>query len=98
MLYHVSQPSHSMMSLFIVTAGIIREFLPALGDFVQHKGIELLMHCLSSDCDKLVIKALFLLTSICNSISDHINGQLLWYFNNVPLPEGVKWNHDCIFH
>lgn len=44
-------------------------------DFIHHKGIELLTHCLSLDHDKLVIKALFLLTSISSSISKHINGK-----------------------
>ena len=68
-----------MMSLFIATAGIIREFPPAMGDFLQHKGIELLLHCLSCDHDKLIIKALFLLTSISANIRGHISGQLLWY-------------------
>lgn len=65
------------MSLFIVIAGIVREFPPAMDDFVYHKGVELLMDCLSSDDDKLIIKALFLLTSISSSISNHINGELL---------------------
>ena len=77
MLYHVSQPCHIMISLLIVTTGIIREFPPAMGDFIHHKGMELLLHCLSSDHDKLIIKALFLLTSISTSVIDHISGELL---------------------
>ena len=66
-----------ILLFFIVATGIIREFPPALGDFIHHKGVELLLHCLSSDIDKLIIKALFLLTSISSSIKDHINGGLL---------------------
>ena len=66
------------MSLMIFTAGIVREFPPAMGDFIQHGGVELLVHCLSCDHDKLIIKALFLLTSIASGISNHINGQLSW--------------------
>ena len=48
-----------------------------MGDFIHHKGMELLLHCLSSDHDKLIIKALFLLTSISAGVSDHVSGELL---------------------
>ena len=54
-----------------------------MGDFIHHKGMELLLHCLSSDHDKLIIKALFLLTSISASISDHVSGELLLLLGKV---------------
>jgi len=65
--------------------GIIREYPPAMEDFIHHKGIELLTHCLLSDHDKLVIKALFLLTSISNSISEHIDSE----YGILLVPHGI---------
>ena len=65
------------MSLRCVFAsiGIVREFPPGLEVFMENKGMELLLHCLVCEYEKVIIKALFLLRSISNkTVSSYITG------------------------
>jgi len=54
--------------------GIVREFPPGLAVFMESNGMELLLHCLVCDYEKVNIKALFLLSNISTNISSHITG------------------------
>ena len=56
------------------STGIVREFPLGLAVFMENKGMELLLHCLIYDYEKVNIKALFLLSNISNSISSHLTG------------------------
>lgn len=56
------------------STGIVREFPPGLVVFMENKGMELLLHCLIYDYEKVNIKALFLLSNISSNISSHITG------------------------
>ncbi|XP_065884765.1 uncharacterized protein [Dysidea avara] len=64
-------------SLYAISC-IVREFPPGLEVFMENKGMELLLHCLVCEYEKVIIKALFLLRSISNkTVSSYITDDII---------------------
>lgn len=60
-----------ILTLHLLTTGLVREQEVGLRDFLSHDGFSVLMRGMQSDCEKLRTKSAFLLLNLLTSHPDH---------------------------